>query len=398
MSDNPKIFLLPGREKSLLRKHPWIFSGAVQRVIGSPGIGDTVEIFSAKGDFLARGAYSPHSQIRARVWTFNEHESVDVPFFRSRLEESLARRKHLAENSEITAYRVVYGENEGLPGLIIDRYNNFLVCQFLAAGAELWKNEIVEVLSSLGRWEGIYERSDVDVRKKEGLKPVTGLLAGKDPGDSVEITEYGLRFNVDLKYGHKTGFYLDQKDNRQFVRSISAGKKVLNTFSFTGGFGISAMKGGADHVLNIDSSSSILGQAKANFELNEIDLKKVDFLAGDAFHLLRKLRNDGHLFDLVILDPPKLAENQDQIERAARAYKDINLSGIKLLNPGGVLMTFSCSGLMDPSLFQKIVADAALDAGRQGRILRYLSQADDHPVALNFPEGRYLKGLVCEVE
>jgi 23S rRNA (cytosine1962-C5)-methyltransferase len=293
---------------------------------------------------------------------------------------------------------LVASESDGLPGLIVDRYADWLVCQFLSAGSEHWKNTIVELLQELFPGLSIYERSDVSVREKEGLPLRCGVLAGSEPPDQVEITENGMRLLVDIKAGHKTGYYLDQRDSRLAVRDWAEGRDVLNCFSYTGGFGVSALLGGAKHVLQMDSSEPALDIAKKNADLNGLDPEKSEYICGDVFKELRRFRDSRRDFDLIILDPPKFVESRGQLEKGARGYKDINLLAFKLLRPGGLLFTFSCSGHMEMPLFQKIVADAALDAGRSAQILSVLHQAPDHPVALNFPEGAYLKGLLCRVE
>ncbi|MGH2521640.1 MAG: class I SAM-dependent rRNA methyltransferase [Anaerolineales bacterium] len=399
------ITLKLGREKSLLRRHPWVFSGAVAKVEGDPQPGETVVVCASDGAPLALGAYSPHSQIAVRIWSFDPAESVTPAFFRERLRLALdSRHPSLVmiwprsrpnHHSSLTAYRLVNAESDGLPGVIVDRYAEFLVCQFLTAGAEYWKREIVTLLADLLPFAGIYERSDVDVRAKEGLAPTTGVLAGSPPPDLVEIEEYACRFAVDVRRGHKTGFYLDQRENRALVAEFSEGREVLNCFAYSGGFGVWALKGGAAHVTNLDSSSAALELAQRNVELNGLNPAQVEHVVGDAFQVLRQYRDARRQFDLVILDPPKFAESRSQVERAARGYKDINLLAFKLLRPGGLLFTFSCSGLIEPELFQSVVAGAALDAGREAQIIQRLAQAPDHPVALNFPEGAYLKGLVC---
>jgi 23S rRNA (cytosine1962-C5)-methyltransferase len=404
------LTLKAGREKSLLRRHPWIYSGAVERIAGDPQPGDTVDVRAADGRWLARAAFSPRSQIRARVWTFTEDEPVTPDFFRNRLARALATRRSsiISHQSSIinhqssvvrppSAARLVNAESDFLPGLIVDRYADWLVCQFLSAGAEKWKREIVAALGELIPNAGIYERSDVDVRAKEGLPPVTGVLAGAPPPELVEIEEHGCRFLVDVQRGHKTGFYLDQRDNRALLAAHASGREVLNAFAYTGAFGVLALKGGAAHVTNLDSSAAALELAQRNCELNGFDGTRTTHHVGDAFSVLRQYRDARRQFDIVVLDPPKFAESQSQVERAARGYKDINLLAFKLLRPGGLLFTFSCSGAIEPALFQKIVADAAVDAGREAQILQRMTQAADHPVALSFPEGEYLKGLVCLV-
>ena len=399
------VVLRDGREKSVLRRHPWVFSGAIARLEGQAGSGETVAVRASDGTPLGWGAYSPQSQIAVRMWSFEPGESIDRTFFRRRLAVALAARKSLAR-PDLDAYRLVNAESDGVPGLIVDRYGDFLVAMFLAAGAERWKTEIVSLLGELaveGDWaagpaRGVYERSDVDVRAKEGLPPVTGVLAGEPPPNHVVVQEYGVRFAVEIARGHKTGFYLDQRENRALLAEYCAGAEVLNGFAYSGGFGVWALKGGAARVTNVDTSQPALELAAHNTALNGFKAGQVENIVGDVFHVLRHFRDAGRQFDLIVLDPPKFAESRGQVERATRGYKDINLLACKLLRPGGTLFTFSCSGQITPDLFQQVVAGAALDSGRAVRIVRWLRQGPDHPVALSFPEGEYLKGLVCRVE
>ena len=393
------VVLKPKREKSLLNRHPWVFSGAIARTSGSPQSGDTVEILAADGRWLGRGAYSPKSQIRVRVWTFDPSEAIDRSFFEARLEAAVARRQMILADPDTDACRLVNGESDRLPGLIVDRYGSWLVCQFLTAGAEFWKTAVVASLSGMvPGLAGIYERSDADVRKKEGLAKVCGRLAGREAPDSLEILENGCRYYVDVKRGHKTGFYLDQRDNRRFLAAVARGAEVLNCFAYTGGFAVAALRAGAAHATNLDASDAALETSRRNMALNGLELARVDHVTGDVFRLLRDYRTADRTFDLVVLDPPKFVTAKSDLMRASRGYKDINRLAFHLLRPGGLLLTFSCSGLMGRDLFQKIVADAALDAGCHAQILQWLHQAPDHPVALTFPEGAYLKGLVCRVE
>jgi 23S rRNA (cytosine1962-C5)-methyltransferase len=401
----PVVILAPGREKSVLRRHPWIFSGAIARHAGRPGSGDTVAVIGADGTPLGWGAYSPASQIAVRMWTFEPGEAVDAGLFERRLGQALAARHALAAQADLDAFRLVNAESDRLPGLIVDRYAGFLICQFLTAGAERWKPVLADLLAALGRTHadiagpvrGVYERSDVDVRGKEGLVPIVGALAGETPPDLVYVTEHGCRFAVDVCRGHKTGFYLDQRDNRALLSGYAAGADVLNCFAYTGAFGLYALRGGARRVMNVDTAASALDLAVPNVELNGFDPAQLENVSGDVFQVLRRLRDSARQFDLVVLDPPKFADSRAQLPRAARGYKDINLLAFKLLRPGGTLFTFSCSGLVTADLFQSIVAGAALDAGRDVQIHRRLRQGSDHPVALAFPEGEYLKGLVCRV-
>lgn len=391
------ITLKSGRDESLKRRHPWLFSGAVRSVDSSVRSGETVDILSSGGDWLASGAYSEHSQIRVRVWSFDHDEDISGDFFRRRLERAVRARDPLLGDGSVTACRLVFGESDGLPGLIVDRYGDFLVCQFLAAGVEYHKNDIIGQLKELAPAEGIYERSDADVRLKEGLELRTGVLEGKEPPELIEIREEELRYLIDIRHGHKTGFYLDQRENRACIGEFSGGAEALNCFSYTGGFGLCALKGGAAAVTNIDTSPDAAALARLNVSLNGLDESRVEYITGDVFKFLRTFRDSRRQFDLIVLDPPKFVGSAAQLAGGSRGYKDINLLAFKLLRPGGVLFTFSCSGLLDPALFQKIVFDAALDAGRDACIIRYLGQASDHPVALNFPESRYLKGFICTV-
>ena len=390
----PGLILKAGREKSLLRRHPWIFSGAIQSVEGEPASGSTIDILSSGKRFLARASYSPTSQIRARVWTF-EDEPVDKEFFRKQIRRAIDTRYSLSDSGDTDAIRLIYAESDGIPGLIADRYGDILILQSLTAGSEFWKETLADLLLEETGLSTIYERSDADVRELEGLESNVGYLRGTLPDSQVIIHENGLKFNVNLERGHKTGFYLDQRVNRLRVRELAKGKDVLDCFCYTGGFTANALAGGAKSILSIDSSADALALAKQNVEANDLPLEKTNFAEGDVFQLLRKFRDENRSFDMIILDPPKFAPTAAQAERAARGYKDINLLAFKLLRPGGVLVTFSCSGGVDAALFQKIVAGAALDAGVDAQILEYLSQGPDHPVALNFPEAAYLKGLVC---
>ncbi len=388
--------LKPGREKSLLRRHPWVFSGAVAGVEGDPPAGATVDVRAADGRFLGRGAYSPVSQMRVRMWTWDEGETVDADFLRARLKSALDARSRMPFDVESDACRLVHAESDRLPGLIVDRYADLLVVQFLTCGAEFWRAEISEILQELSGVAGIYERSDAESRVLEGLQPRCGWLGGDVP-DKVTISEGGLRFEIDFVAGHKTGFYLDQRANRAFLRRLTGGKEVLDCFCYSGGFTANALAGGAASVLAVDASAAALDLARRNLALNGLPAEQVTFTEGDVFHVLRDLRDRARKFDLAVLDPPKFAATLAQAEKAARGYKDINLLALKLLRPGGRLLTFSCSGGVSPELFQKIVAGAALDAGLDAQILARLSQDVDHPVALNFPEGEYLKGLLIEI-
>ncbi|MGD8621782.1 MAG: class I SAM-dependent methyltransferase [Anaerolineales bacterium] len=392
-----KVILKTNREDPLLRRHPWLFSGAVEDVVGNPGPGDTVEIFSSKDEWLARGAYSPHSQIRVRVWTWDPDEQVDAELIFDRIRHSIERRKTIVSTGEFEAYREVHAESDLLPGLIVDRYANFRVVQILSAGAEQWRGVLQEALTYDRGCIGLYERSDVEVRELEGLQLRTGPLWGSKPPEELCIREGDLSYGVNLHAGHKTGFYLDQRDNRSGIRKWIQGGAVLDAFCYTGGFALNAQRAGAKHVLAIDSSADALLQADRNASINSIRSGSIEWRVADVFYELRALRDRKSSFDVIILDPPRFAPTSAHISRASRGYKDINLLGFKLLKPGGRLITFSCSGGISPELFQKIVADAALDAGVDAQIRAWMAQPSDHPVATAFPEGRYLKGLVCTV-
>jgi 23S rRNA (cytosine1962-C5)-methyltransferase len=391
------VIVKPNRDKSLLRKHPWVFSGALAKIKGNPSAGETVDIVNTRGNWLGKGAYSPRSQIAVRMWTFDKEEAVDALFFRHRLERAISSRHELKKHGRLSACRLVNAESDGLPGLIVDQYDQYLICQFLTAGVHAWKTVIAGQLQEIVAPEGIFERSDSPVLDKEGLDRTVGVLAGKTPPETITIREGDYRYLVDVRNGHKTGFYLDQRDNRRQVGRYVADADVLNCFCYTGGFGVAAMAAGARTLTNIDISAAALDIARQNMALNNLDTDRVAYLQADVFKQLRAFRDAAREFDVVVLDPPKFADSRQQLDRASRGYKDINLLAIKLLRTGGYLFTFSCSGLMEPGLFQKIVADAALDAGRDAQIIRRMSQAADHPTSLNFPEGHYLKGLLCRI-
>lgn len=389
-----KVYLRKGKEKAILQHHPWIFSGAIENVTGTPNNGETIEVISSSDEFLGVAAYSPNSQIRARMWSF-DREEINLEFFIKRIKLSLSRREIYQRKSDDNAWRLVHGESDLLPGLIVDQFKNVLVVQILSSGAEFHRNLILQALISETGIKNVYERSDAEVRKMEGLELRVGVLSGEVP-DEIIINENNHQFIVELKSGQKTGFYLDQRFNRKSASLFCQDKDVLNAFAFSGGFSVYALSEGARSVCSLDSSTEAITLAKRNFELNGYKVDKNEWITADAFTALRKMRDQNRSFDVVILDPPKFAPTASQVDRAARGYKDINLLAFKLLRPGGILFTFSCSGGVSPALFQKIVADAALDARTHATILERLSQGPDHPVGLDFPEGAYLKGLICK--
>ncbi len=385
------IRLHEGKERSLLRRHPWVFQGSVARGKADPG--ETVRVEAADGRFLAWGAYSPTSMIRVRAWSFDEAERIDAAFFARRIAAAVALRTRLPVAS--SGVRLVHGEADGLPGLIVDRYGDTLSAQFLSAGAERWREAIADALLAATGCTRLYERSDSGTRGLEGLEARSGWLRGE--GESrLTITEHDWRLTLDVALGHKTGFYLDQRDNRallaRWVRHFGL-QRVLNCYSYTGGFTVAALAGGAQHVTSVDSSAPALALLADNVALNGFDAARSEALDADVNGCLRQALKDGRHFDAIVLDPPKFAPTASHAERAARAYKDINRLALKLLAPGGLLLTFSCSGGIGAELFHKIVAGAAADAGVDGAILQRLEGACDHPTTLVFPEGEYLKGL-----
>ena len=393
-----RIVLKPGRERSLARRHPWVFSGAITYEPQDAELrpGSTIEVKSAGGEVLGYGSWSPTSQIRVRMLSFDAAVVPDETLIRLRVAAAVGRRADFFANAYTNAMRLVNAESDGLPGVVADYYAGWVVCQFTSAGAELWKRTVAEALMQYAPFcQGVSERSDVDVRVREGL--ATGgfeVLAGAEPPELIEIAEGPCKFLVDVRNGHKTGFYLDQRDARQAVGALANGADVLNCFCYTGGFGIFARQCGAASVTQVDVSHDALELAKKNEALAHLCGTKMDYVEEDVFKYLRQCRDEGRKFDMIVLDPPKFAETRSQIMKAARGYKDINLLAMKLLKPNGTLATFSCSGAMDDELFGKIIAEAATDAKRDFQTIAKTRQGADHPVAVSFPEGHYLKGVV----
>ncbi len=387
----PKVYLKKGREAPIVRGHPWIFSGAIEKVDGDPAAPSVNDVLDSRGNWLARGLYNPKSQIRVRLLTWKDEE-IDRPFFRRRLSQAAALREQL--RSTTNAYRLVNGEGDFLPGLVVDRYDDFLVCQFITAGMDHLKGIVIDSLSSLFPVKGIYERSEGGAREEEGLSPSQGVLSGEEPPELIPIEENGLKFLVDIRNGQKTGFFLDQRDNRLLVSSLARDKTVLNCFAYTGAFAAYAHKGGAKQVLSVDSSKSALELAEQVFNFNGFSSEHGDFLRRDVFSYLKACPDH---FDLVILDPPSLAHRRRDVDAASGGYKFLNLHALRVLKPGGLLLTFSCSQHISFDLFQKIVFGAAVDSGRKVQILKRLGHPIDHPVSLHHPEGEYLKGLLLNI-
>lgn len=390
------------RERMFEKRHPWVFSGAIRSVKGNPENGDIVTLRGESGKFLARGYWNQKSQIHVHILTWDEHQQIDEDFWRQRLAKAIMMRERFAQSNAANAYRLVNAENDMLPGLVVDRYGDWLVLQALTLGIDRHKQMLAKMLLDLMEARGVYERSDVDVRAKEGLNPVTGVLLGEVPPGLIEIVENGHHFLVDIKQGHKTGFYLDQRDNRAWLQKwleVNANREqsLLNCFCYTGGFSLYALSAKLSEVISVDASADALALAKRNVELNQLNVDPSNFVEADVFDYLRELRSARRQFDVIVLDPPKFAQSQKQVEGALRGYKDINWLAFQLIKPGGLLLTFSCSGLVDADLFQKVVFGALVDAKREAQIIARLTAGSDHPVALTFPEGMYLKGLACRV-
>ena len=386
------IRLKAGKERSALRRHPWIFDSAIAK--GKADAGETVRVESDSGAFLGWASFSPTSKIRARIWSFDEAQRIDADFFAASIARSVAARNRFDIQSN--GMRLIHGEADGLPGLIVDRYDDTLVAQFLSSGTERWKDAIADALLAQTGLHKLYERSDSGVRALEGLTPTTGWLRGEGP-TTLTLREHDWQLSLDVADGHKTGFYLDQRDSRKkfadYTRRLQL-QRVLNCYCYTGGFSVAALAGGAAHVTSIDSSAVAIERARTNVALNGFDAARTTMMDADVNGALRQFIKDGRSFDAIVLDPPKFAPSAAHADRAARAYKDINRLAFKLLEPGGVLFTYSCSGGIGAELFHKIVASAGIDAGVDGYISERMQGAPDHPMTLVFPEGEYLKGLV----
>jgi 23S rRNA (cytosine1962-C5)-methyltransferase len=394
-----QLILKPGKERSLIRRHPWLYAGAIAREVGKPALGDTVAVHGADGKFLAWAAFSPASTIRARVWSVRESEKIDDAFFEQRLRTAISQREMLAERT--SARRLVFGEADGLPGLVVDRYADYLVAQFLAAGVERHKSAIADALVRITGCQNVYERSDAAVRTREGLPEIEGVLRGEAPPDRIQVQEDGVQYWIDVFRGHKTGFYIDQRESRALVRRLigqmGPGRRVLNCFSYTGGFSLAALAGGAQQAISVDSSGDALAMASANVALNGFDPARAPMLDENVFDALKRFEKEGERFDVIVLDPPKFAPSSQHLIRASRAYKDLNMRGLRLLNEGGYLLTYSCSGAVNLELFQQIVAGAVIDARVDAQLVQRLTAGWDHPMAMVHPEGEYLKGLCLRI-
>ncbi|KAB8144849.1 methyltransferase domain-containing protein [Chloroflexia bacterium SDU3-3] len=391
------VILNPGKEKPVIQRHPWVFSGAISTVQGYVGRGDAVDVANADGEWLARGTWSSGSQIRVRLFTWDRDEPIDEQLLRRRIERAVAGRKMLLDPDRSgDSARLIFAESDGLPGLIVDKYGDFLSIQLLTQGMAARSELITAILADMLQPRGIYERSDPDMREKESLPPSEGVLWGEEPPEQLVIRQHTMKFHTSIQGGQKTGFFLDQSRNRRVVASYCAGRDVLDCFSYSGGFTLYAAQAGAGQITAIDSSAAAIEALQANLTLNRVQVP-VESEVADVFQKLRQYRFEKRQFDVVILDPPKFAHAAGHIERATRGYKDINLIAMQILRPGGILATFSCSGLISADLFQKVIFGAAVDARRDVQIIERLTQSPDHPVTLTFPEGEYLKGLVCRV-
>lgn len=395
------LILAAGKERAPLQGHPWIFSGAIKSFSGKMSSGSTVTVQTDDGKFIGRAAYSQSSQIRARIWSWDENEPIDHAFFKRKIASAIAHRNKWVKNTN--AIRLIFGEADGLPGLVVDQYNNILVCQFLSAGVEHWKKVIIDILQAQTGCETIIERSDAAVREREGLPLITGVLYGELKNPEVVAVENEIQYLINPFEGHKTGFYIDQRDNRALVAQWAKNCRVLNTFCYTGGFSLAALHGGATEVISVDSSGDALAVAQRQVELNGFDQSKAKWLDRDAFEVLKEFRVAQELFDIIILDPPKFAPSAQHLVRAKKAYKDINRSAMQMLKPGGLLFTFSCSGAMDLETFDQTIIAASIEAASHKkdenlkfRVLKRLTSGQDHPKLISFPEGDYLKGLLLE--
>jgi len=392
-----EVILKKGKEKAALQRHPWIFSGALDRVKGSPANGEVVRVLAADKEFLAYGYFNEKSRVAVRMLEWDETKTIDREWYQQKIRTAIASRAHVLRNGDTNTCRLVFSEADFLPGLIVDRYADFLSLQILSAGIENAKEDIINILREELQPTGIFDKSDATARTHEDLEVANGLLWGENPPEFLEVKENGILYHINIAGGQKSGFYCDQRDNRQILAAYTPGKTVLDCFSYSGGFSLNSLKAGATHVTSVDSSALALETLQQNIDLNGFDKAQSTVVQSDVNKQLRALKEEGKKFDVIVLDPPKYAPSRSALDRAARAYKDLNRLGMGLLESGGLLATFSCSGAVDIETFKQIIAWAALDAGKEIQIVKQFSQPEDHPVRISFPEGEYLKGLLLRV-
>ena len=391
------VILNKGKEKAALQRHPWIFSGAINKVQGAPLNGEVVKVLAADKSFLAYGYYNSQSRVAVRLLEWEESNTIDTDWYRHKLRQSIAARAHVLKNDDTNTCRLVFSEADYLPGLIVDKYAGFLSLQILSAGIETVKEDIITILRAELNPAGIFDKSDATARSHENLELSQGLLWGESPPEFIEVKENGVRYHINIADGQKSGFYCDQRDNREILAAYTQEKEVLDCFCYSGGFTLNSLKNGAKHVTSVDSSALAIETLKHNLGLNGFTEDQQTSIQSDVNKQLRAFKEDGKKFDVIILDPPKYAPSRSALDRAARAYKDLNRLGMLLLNPGGMMATYSCSGAVDLETFKQIIAWAALDAGKEVQIIRQFHQPEDHPVRISFPEGEYLKGLLIRV-
>ncbi|GAA4926601.1 class I SAM-dependent rRNA methyltransferase [Mucilaginibacter defluvii] len=391
------VILKKGKEKAVLQRHPWVFSGAIERVKGKPANGDVVRLVSAQGTFMAYGFYNDKSRVALRLLEWNEEVPVDEAWFRAKVADAVNARRHVLADGENNTCRLIFSEADYLPGLIVDKYADHLAVQVLTSGIENNMPVIIDELQKLLHPKSIFDKSDASSRQHEGLVTENKLLWGSQPPELVEVKENGITYGINIAEGQKSGFYCDQRDNRCILASYAKGKKVLDCFSYTGGFTLNSLKSEAASVTSVDSSALAVETLNENIRLNNFDAAKHQAIKADVNSQLRRFKDDGEKFDVIVLDPPKYAPSRSALDRASRAYKDLNRIAMLLLNDGGLLATFSCSGAMDMETFKQVLAWAALDAGKQVQFIHQFCQPEDHPVRSSFPEGEYLKGLLCRV-